>query len=164
VINIYGSATLQLTQPEFHQLSLTLSCPFVAGKERGERGEGAKFDDESTSVVFFNQCWGSMTFCCGSGSGDPCLWLMWSIVRKQCCGSGSGAFLTPGSRMGKKSGSGSGMNNPDHISEEPGNNFLGQKSWILRCGYGMEKIRIRDNHHRSATLLERDFWITCSSS
>jgi hypothetical protein len=31
---------------------------------------------------------------------------------------GSGAFLTPGSgRMGKKSGSGSGMNNPDHISE-----------------------------------------------
>jgi hypothetical protein len=29
---------------------------------------------------------------------------------------GSGAFLTPGSRMGKKLGSGSGMNNPDHIS------------------------------------------------
>jgi hypothetical protein len=29
---------------------------------------------------------------------------------------GSGAFLTPGSEMGKKSGSGSGMNNPDHIS------------------------------------------------
>ncbi len=27
---------------------------------------------------------------------------------------GSGAFLTPG--MGKKSGSGSGMNNQDHIS------------------------------------------------
>jgi hypothetical protein len=27
------------------------------------------------------------------------------------------AFLTPGSGMGKKSGSGSGMNNPDHISE-----------------------------------------------
>jgi hypothetical protein len=27
----------------------------------------------------------------------------------------SGSFLTPGSRMGKKSGSG--MNNPDHISE-----------------------------------------------
>jgi hypothetical protein len=31
--------------------------------------------------------------------------------------SGSGAFLTPESGMGKKSGSGSGMNNPDHISE-----------------------------------------------
>jgi hypothetical protein len=29
---------------------------------------------------------------------------------------GSGAFLTTGSGMGKKSGSGSGMNNPDHIS------------------------------------------------
>jgi hypothetical protein len=28
---------------------------------------------------------------------------------------GSGAFLTPGSGMGKKSGFG--MNNPDHISE-----------------------------------------------
>jgi hypothetical protein len=32
---------------------------------------------------------------------------------------GSGAFLIPGSRIrdGQKSGSGSGMNNPDHISE-----------------------------------------------
>jgi hypothetical protein len=30
---------------------------------------------------------------------------------------GPAAFLTPGSGMGKKSGSGSGMNNPDHISE-----------------------------------------------
>ncbi len=29
----------------------------------------------------------------------------------------SGAFLTPGSGMGKKSGSGSGMNNPDKIYE-----------------------------------------------
>jgi hypothetical protein len=29
---------------------------------------------------------------------------------------GSDAFLTPGSGMGKKSGSGSGINNPDHIS------------------------------------------------
>jgi hypothetical protein len=28
---------------------------------------------------------------------------------------GSGAFLTPESGMGKKSGFGSGMNNPDHI-------------------------------------------------
>jgi hypothetical protein len=31
---------------------------------------------------------------------------------KQCCGSG-----IPGFGMGKKSGSGSGINNPDHISE-----------------------------------------------
>ncbi len=30
---------------------------------------------------------------------------------------GSGAFFTPGSGMDKKLGSGSGMNNPDHISE-----------------------------------------------
>ncbi len=30
---------------------------------------------------------------------------------------GFGAFLTPGFGMGKKSGSGSGMTNPDHISE-----------------------------------------------
>ncbi len=29
---------------------------------------------------------------------------------------GSGAFLTPGSGMGKKTGTGSGMNNPDYIS------------------------------------------------
>jgi hypothetical protein len=29
----------------------------------------------------------------------------------------SDAFLTPGSGMGKKSGSGSGMNNPDPISK-----------------------------------------------
>jgi hypothetical protein len=35
----------------------------------------------------------------------------------QCCGSGSGDFLTPGSGIGKKSRSGSGMNIPDHISE-----------------------------------------------
>jgi hypothetical protein len=29
----------------------------------------------------------------------------------------SGAFLTPGTGMGEKSGSGSGINNPDHISD-----------------------------------------------
>ncbi len=38
-------------------------------------------------------------------------------INNQCWGSGSGAFLTPGSGMGRKSGSRSGMNNPDHISE-----------------------------------------------
>jgi hypothetical protein len=38
---------------------------------------------------------------------------------------GSGAFLTldQGSGMGKKSGSGSGMNNPDHIFESLETNF-----------------------------------------
>ncbi len=38
---------------------------------------------------------------------------------------GSGAFLTPRSGMSKKSGFGSGMNNPDHISEGLKINFLG---------------------------------------
>ncbi len=33
--------------------------------------------------------------------------------------------LDPGSGMGKKSGSGSGINNPDHIFRELRNNFLG---------------------------------------
>jgi hypothetical protein len=37
----------------------------------------------------------------------------------------SGAFLTPGSGMGKISGSG--MNNPDHISESFKKHFLGLK-------------------------------------
>ncbi len=62
-------------------------------------------------------------------------------------------FLTPGSGMGKKSGSGSGMYNPDHISEslEP---FFGVKifkffdtdpGWKnLDPGSRMGKIRIRD--------------------
>jgi hypothetical protein len=34
-------------------------------------------------------------------------------------------FFTPGSGMDKKSGSGSGLNNPDHISESLKNFFLG---------------------------------------
>jgi hypothetical protein len=38
----------------------------------------------------------------------------------------SGALLTPGSG-GKKSGSGSGMKNPDHISERLKKTFLGFK-------------------------------------
>ncbi len=37
---------------------------------------------------------------------------------------GSGAFYTPRSGMGKKSGSGSGINNPNHISQSLKNNFL----------------------------------------
>jgi hypothetical protein len=36
---------------------------------------------------------------------------------------GSGHLLTPGSEMGKKSRSGSGMNIPDHISESLGTIF-----------------------------------------
>ncbi len=69
----------------------------------------------------------------------------------KCCGSGSGAFLTPGSGMGKKSRSGSVMNILDHISES---NFFWVK--ILKFfdpGSGMEKkIWIRDLHPGSATL------------
>ncbi len=60
---------------------------------------------------------------------------------------GTGAFLTPGSGMGKKSGS---MNKPDHISES-----LETILWvkILKFfdagpGSGMEKIRIRDGKIR----------------
>jgi hypothetical protein len=49
--------------------------------------------------------------------------------------------------MVKKSGSGSGMNNPDHISESEETIFFRVK--ILKFfdadpGSGMEKIRIRD--------------------
>jgi hypothetical protein len=38
------------------------------------------------------------------------------LSNSQCCGFGPGAFLTPGSGMGKKSRSGSGMNIPEHFS------------------------------------------------
>jgi hypothetical protein len=37
----------------------------------------------------------------------------------------AGAFLTPGSGMGKKSGSGSGMNSPNHVSKSLETIFLG---------------------------------------
>jgi hypothetical protein len=60
--------------------------------------------------------------------------------------------MDPGSGMGKKSGSGSGMNNQDHISEsletsrDPGWKKFGS-------GNRDEKIRIRDKHPGSATLV-----------
>jgi hypothetical protein len=59
---------------------------------------------------------------------------------------GSGAFLTPGSRIGKKSGSGSGMNNRDHNSESLKTIFWVStlKFFDVDPGSGMEKIRIRD--------------------
>jgi hypothetical protein len=44
--------------------------------------------------------------------GDLC---RGELTINQCCGSGSGTFLAPGSGIGRKSASGSGMNNPDHI-------------------------------------------------
>jgi hypothetical protein len=61
---------------------------------------------------------------------------------RQC--SGSGAILI-GSGMGKKSGSGSGMNNPDHISESLETVFLVKilKFFDADPGLGIEKILIR---------------------
>jgi hypothetical protein len=63
---------------------------------------------------------------------------------------GFGAFLTPGSGMGRKSASGSGMNNPDHVFQSLETIlflFFGVK--ILKFfdadpGSGMETVRIRD--------------------
>ncbi len=82
-------------------------------------------------------------------------------------GPGSDAFLTLylGSGMGKKSGSGSGMNNPDHISES-----LVKIDWVkilkffdadpgsemekIRSGIRDGKFRIRDKHSGSATQVK----------
>jgi hypothetical protein len=56
-------------------------------------------------------------------AAGPLKWERKTAVRKVHKGEArvadpeSGAFLTSGYGMGKKSGSGSGMNNPDHISE-----------------------------------------------
>jgi hypothetical protein len=66
---------------------------------------------------------------------------MWFCVRVQCLFAAillsvavpadpvSGAFLTPGSGTGKKSGSGSGMNNPAYFRELR-NNFLGSNTYL----------------------------------
>jgi hypothetical protein len=74
--------------------------------------------------------------------------------------------------MGKKSGSGSGMNNQDHIFESLETNFLGYtvlKFFDADQGSGTEKIWIRDpgwkkfgsgiryKHPGSATLLKTAF-------
>ncbi len=74
--------------------------------------------------------------------------------------SGSGAFLTPGSGIGKKSGSGSGMNNPDHISESLETIF-----WVKILlffdedpGSGMEKkIRFRDPGRKNSDQIWKKF-------
>jgi hypothetical protein len=54
--------------------------------------------------------------------------------------------MDPGSGMGKKSGSGYGMNNPDHIPESLEIIFCFKilKFFDVDPGSGMEKIRIRD--------------------
>jgi len=60
------------------------------------------------------------------------------MKRDQCCGSGSGIRdpipLNPGSGMGKKLGSG--MNNPDHISDS--------LETVFRLKYLNSLMRIRD--------------------
>ncbi len=71
--------------------------------------------------------------------------------------------LDPGFGMGKKLGSGSGMNNPNHISEKTetvfGLKYLNSLMRIQGPGWnkfgseiGMEKNRIRDKHPGSPTL------------
>jgi hypothetical protein len=57
---------------------------------------------------------------------------------------GSGAFLTTGSGMGRKSASGSGMNNPDNIFSSLETNFIVLKFFDADPGSEIEKIRIRE--------------------
>ena len=50
-----------------------------------------------------------------AGTDDDKLLIKVNILFFSVADPGSDAFLTPGSGMGRKSASGSGMNNPDHI-------------------------------------------------
>jgi hypothetical protein len=64
--------------------------------------------------------------------------------------------------MDKKSGSGSGMNNQDHISESTVTIFWVKILTFFDAdpGSGMEKIRILDKHPGSASLEETSvLWI-----
>jgi hypothetical protein len=71
--------------------------------------------------------------------------------------------MNPGSGWVKKSGSGSGMNNPDHNYESVETIFwvkilnslmrIWDPGWE-KFGSGMENIRIRDKHPGSATTLD----------
>ncbi len=73
-------------------------------------------------------------------------------VEGSVAGPGSGAFLTPGFRMVKKSGSG--MNNPDHISKSLEIFFRVKllKFFYADPGSAMEKIRIRDGKNSGPGL------------
>jgi hypothetical protein len=75
--------------------------------------------------------------------------------------------------MGKKSGSGSGTNKPDHISERLETIFRVKilKFFVADSGSGMEKILIRDKHPGSATLnytiiISKNWWpaLSCGSA
>ncbi len=75
----------------------------------------------------------------------------------QCCGSGTRGLFDPGIRDGKKTGSGSGMNNLVDISESLETIFWVKilKSFDADPGSGMGKnsqFEIRDKHPGSATL------------
>jgi hypothetical protein len=72
----------------------------------------------------------------------------------------SGAFLIPGSGIGKKQGSGSGMHNPDHISEGLEIIILVKISNSLMRIRHEKKIRIRDKHPGSATLATTSLKLT----
>jgi hypothetical protein len=91
------------------------------------------------------------------------------VLRTRIWDPRSGAILNPGSGIGKKSGSGSGMNNPDHTTESLETIFWVNKklkffnkdpgwkkfeSGMKKFGSGIrnEKIRIRDKHPGSTTL------------
>jgi hypothetical protein len=62
--------------------------------------------------------------------------------------------LSPGSGIGKKSGSGSGINNPDHISASLTFFLLFGFEYYPSGGFGMGKIRIRDKHPGTAMLVD----------
>ncbi len=72
---------------------------------------------------------------------------------------GSSAFYAPGSGMGKKSGSGSGINNPDHISESLETIFWTKilkffKFFDADPGWKKFGSGMRDKYPGSATLLD----------
>jgi hypothetical protein len=82
---------------------------------------------------------------------------IWDPVPFRPLDPGSGAFLTPRSGgwvINQDPGSGSGINNPDHISESLETIFWVKirKFFDADPGSGMEKIRVRDKHPGSATL------------
>ncbi len=67
--------------------------------------------------------------------------------------------------MGKKSGSGSGMNNPDHISKRLETifwvkilKFFNADSGWKKFRSGIKKSRIRDNHPGYATLSSLNYF------
>ncbi len=89
------------------------------------------------------------SFLCGINDNGEEFFIGYNIVP----GPGSAAFLTPGSRMGKNQdpgGSGSGMNNPDHISES----LETVLKFLMRIRDPVwKKFGIRDKHPGSATLV-----------